>query len=342
MSERELRDLLHRVVPEAPEPDVIGLAGAGRRSRARRRVAVAAGAVALVAAVVATVPLVLPDRAGDPPVVDFAPEPDPVYDAVPCPPTLPSTGTSNKTVPDLDRVVAVRLCGDASPLDGDLDLAAPGPSYPASPEALTETVAAFRAAVRALPTPDPDRCATVDGLSSRAALAMLLDDGSTVLVGQQFCGDNLVDGRRVDAAAVVQAFLGALDAQRDAHDYGLRVGDLTCATPQTDSPARPGREQLIDAVECPPSGADRPVEQDALEALRVAWADPRAITEQPNAVGENECTELDDRPVELLASTDRGDVVRLFVSPCGYLVYDGWQPGGSIRLPADPAVLQLG
>lgn len=335
MSERDterLRDLLHRVVPDAPTPEPGSLVRVGRRLRLRRRLATGGAAVALVAVAAVVAPRVLPADHPAPEIATFDPPYDPVYDAVPCPAELPSTRTSNKTVPDLDRVVGVRLCGDATLFSKNDDFAGPGPSYPASPDGLIDGVPKFAAAARDLPVPDRERCATVDGIASRQALALLLDDGLTVLVGQQFCGDNLLEGHRVDAASVVQAFLGALDTQRDDSSYGVRV-DLSCETHPTLSPARPGRERIIAAVECRDGGLPRPVDSDAISRLQDAWADPLAITQELNNHDENTCTELSERPRELLVSTDRGDVVRLYESPCGYLVYGGWRPGESTQIP---------
>ena len=339
----ELRDLLHRVVPEAPAPEPGRLTAAGRRSRARRRfVGVGVGAaVALVAIAAVVVPRALPADDPAPEIAAFDPPYDPVYDAVPCPAELPSNRTSNKTVPDLDRVVGARLCGDAEPLSPDYHFADPGPSYPASPDALLGGVPDFVTAMRALPVPEPARCAALDGISTRQAIALLLDDGSTVLLGHQFCGDNNLDGRKVDAGAVVQAFLGALDAQRDNSSYGMEV-DLTCQTRLTNSPAVPGRERVISAIECPETGPSRPLDDAALATLQEAWGTPDGITHEPNDLDENTCTELSEKPRTLILSTDRGDVVSLFASPCDYLVYSGWQPGESTQIPVTLHDLGLG
>jgi len=345
VNESELQGLLHGVVPDPPRIDPAPLAAAGRRSRSRRRAGLATAAA--VAVVVALAPAVLAgsdDRAEAPAVVApvFDPPPDEVYDAVPCPPELPSTSRSNKTVPDLDRVVGARLCGDGgtSPMDPAPERG-PAPSYPASPEALVSGVPVFRDAVRELPAFDPDTgvCAVASGLASRRALALLLDDGTTVLLGHTFCGTNRLAGRPVEGDAVVQAYLRALDAQRDDTSYGLRVVDFGCGVPESTAPVRPGRERVIEAVSCPASGPSIRLAPAGLAVLQDAWQDPRPVTREPEDSDENTCTELDERPRELTLSTDRGDVVRLYESPCGYLVYRGWEPGGSVRIPVTLAEL---
>lgn len=338
--ERELQDLLHGVVPDAPRIDPAPLVAAGRRSRTRRRTGVVTAAAAAVVLAVAT-PAVLTgsDDGGELPQVVtpvFDPPPDEVYAAVPCPAELPSTSRSNKVIPDLDRVVGARLCGDVgtSPTHPEPNRG-PAPSYPASPDALVDGVPDFVERVRALPTPDPERCATIDAVSSRQALVFELNDGSTVLLGQGFCGDNELDGRPVDASAVVQSFLEALDAQRDAQSYQLGLDDLAlgCDADVTHSPATPGREQVAYAVGCTEDGDALMLRSSGLPLLRAAWDAPLPVAEELNDFGENECTELETRPRDLLLTTDRGDVVRLFESPCGDLGYSSWRLGESFRIP---------
>ena len=52
-------------------------------------------------------------------------------------------------------------------------------------------------------------------------------------------------------------------------------------------------------------------------------------TRHPTGLGgarvEDPCTELSGAPSTVLARTDRGDVVRLVASPCGYLLFDTWE-----------------
>lgn len=305
------------------------------QQRRRRRSGLAFAAAAM--AVVAVGSTVIANSLGDipaPSAADFDPPPNPVYDQAPCPTRLPSATTSNKTLTGLDRIVAIRLCGDATAYDGTrVSTRGSGLSYPSAPDALMNGVSEFVTATRALPTPDPDRCATVSGVASRQSLVFLMDDGSTVLLGNTFCGDNLIEGNTVDGESVVQAFLAALDAQRDDESYGLRLDPLTCQTRLSNAPARPGREWLIEAVECPPGAPDKPLEASAFARLQRTWATPKAVTYELNEFSENTCTESAERPRELVASTDRGDVVRLFESPCGYLVYPDWRPGESTRIP---------
>ncbi|CAN5475046.1 hypothetical protein BH09ACT12_BH09ACT12_35150 [soil metagenome] len=333
MSERELRDLLQGVVPEPPPIDAGPLAAAGRRARNRRR-AVVGAAVAAVIAAVAIVPAVLSGSDDRPETIAPAADPDQVYDAVPCPALLPAPGGAPRKLPDLDRVVGARLCVDAESVlyAGSDPLGSRGPSRSGTPDALVGSTADLRDALRSLPEADPDRCATIDVLTGREALVVLLDDGTTTLVGVPACQDVRVEGRRLDAGSVRQAYLEALDAQRDEQSYGLRV-PVDCSTSTTPSPASPGREQVVDAVGCTEDDVDLALTPDGLALLQTAWDDPQQVTTDDNALGENPCTELDELPRELALTTDRGDVVRLYESPCGYLVYDSWRLGETVRIP---------
>ncbi len=70
-----------------------------------------------------------------------------------------------------------------------------------------------------------------------------------------------------------------------------------------------------------------------LDLLRAAWDAPLPVTEEFNDLAENECTEGVTRPDTLTLATDRGDVVRLRESPCGYLLYSGSRLGQSLQIP---------
>ena len=76
----------------------------------------------------------------------------------------------------------------------------------------------------------------------------------------------------------------------------------------------------------------RTLDDDQLAALQAAWANPQAVTEQLNEHTENECTEGGDGTA-IYAGTDRSDIVRMFWSPCGYLVWDSWKPGENAAIP---------
>ena len=147
MTEEQLRDVLARVVPEAPD-SVADPAPVVRAARTRRRaqVALAGGAVAVIAVAAVVGGRALTD---DDPGPQIAEEPslsgDP-YSAASCPEVLPA---SDK-LPDLSEVTAVRYCAagfngfpvQAGPQDallsglGDLATAvaaSPSPTRPAVP-----------------------------------------------------------------------------------------------------------------------------------------------------------------------------------------------------------------
>lgn len=339
MSESDLHDLLHGVVPEAPLVDPTCLAARGRMSRNRRRGAFACATVAVVLAI--GIPFALwgagPGREAAP-VLSFDPAPSHVYTEIPCTHRLRNPDRARTTMPDLSRITGLRLCASNSRRGVDGDSVVFRGVWPGSPDALLGDVASFARAVTALPASPRDTCPNADGVSLPRTLALRLDDGSVYpLEVGTFCRTVRLDGRRVAMAGVTDAFLDALDRQRDSSSYGVRLAPLTCRTPPTLSPARPGREQVVDAVVC--DGGDR-IEGDALTRLRQAWGDPHPVTQRLNDRGENECTELDTEPRRVLLATDRGDVVSSFESPCGYLVLDGWRPGESTVIPVTLAELE--
>jgi hypothetical protein len=315
MSEEQLRDVLARVVPDPPDTvaDPAPVVRAAR-VRGRMQVAVVAGVVAAVAVGGVMGGRALLDDGSAPPV---AGEPsisaDP-YGALPCPDVdeLPVNG------PLPERIVAVRFC--AVPFNGVP--ASPGPS-----DALVEDLDSFRDAVAALPVADPSRCAAVDVLPTDSRLLFQLAGGSPATVPTGFCQDVTVAGRSVDAADVTQAFLAALDQQRD--DFPYAAGSrppLDCQSPATTGPAEPARDSLVEAVMCP-AGPHRgePLDQDGLALLRDGWQQARPEREP--------CSGGVPTP-DIVAGTDRGDVVRLS-GQCDHLQFSSWHLGVTYELPVN-------
>lgn len=337
MSEQRLRDLLERAVPEAPEikADVVP----ARAAAVQRRQVVAGGvAVAVVAAgVVGGVSLggdgedEVANNIATAPSGSTAP-----YDVPVCPARLPDVGKAPTVVPDLSQVVAIRSCPDL--VGPDLGRSPAAPPRPdevallADHDALVIGLDEFVAAVAALPEGIPDLCATASILQSRNSLMLVRADGSTSLLWTPTCGTVKVAGRSVEGSAVEAAFRESLDQQRDELDYTRPFAGVPCETSAGEGgPARPARETLVSACY---SGKGDPVTLDdvQLAALRAAWADPKPVTEQLNEHTENDCTEGGDGTA-IFAGTDRSDVVRMYWSPCGYLVWDSWEPGGSLAIP---------
>ena len=232
------------------------------------------------------------------------------YSAAACPDVLPESGP----MPDLADVKAIRYC--AAGLNGF-------PAQPGPPDALVYGIDDFGSILAATPDADPARCAAVDVIPSDSRLAYELADGSMVFTPVTMCTDVTVGDRTTDGAELGQSFFAALDSQRYVDDYVLEPLeiDLNCQTPTSSGPAQPGREQLIAVAICPAddpeslggvlaAGSDDPVQK--------AWAD--GISLDPAET----CEKFDPTP-SLVALTDRGDVIRLEGSPCGYLLFYGWE-----------------
>ena len=220
MTEEQLRDILARVVPEAPDSaaDPVPVVRAARARRRVQAVGVAGVAAALVVGTVVGVRAVDPDddtQVVDQPPVSMA---DP-YDTAPCPGL--DSDWPNAAVADLDAVTAVRYCG--RPLNG-FDAAA-GPA-----DALVNDVSVFTAAVRSIAPADPGRCAAVDVMPTDSRLLFLLPDGSYVGVPAGMCQDAEVEGRVLDGNDLTSALLAAVDGQRDTHQYAAEDDDPVACT----------------------------------------------------------------------------------------------------------------
>jgi hypothetical protein len=319
MSEEQLRDVLARVVPEAPD-SVADPAPVVRAARVRRRaqVALTGGAVAViaVAAVVGGQALTDDDDAG-PQVASEVPLSGDPYTAVPCPDVLPESGP----MPDLTEVTAIRFC--AAGFNGF-------PAQPGPPDALVYGIDDFEAALTPVPAADPARCAAVDVVPSDSRLVYELADGSLAFTPVTMCTDVDLGDRTADGADVGQVFFAALGSQRYAADYSVDAsGTLSCDTPANAGPAQPGREVLVEAMLCPAdqAGPGRAIVGEGFGALAEAWSAAKPLSE-----GE-ECVAPGPPLPTVVARTDRGDVVPLAANHCGSLDF--------YSLDLEPAVSQL-
>ena len=313
MTEEQLRDVLARVVPEAPDSvaDPVPVVRAARARRRAQAVGLAGVAAALVVGTVVGVRAVDPDD--DTQVVDQPPASiaDP-YRTAPCPGL--DSDWPNAAVADLDAVTAVRYCG--RPVNG-FD-AASGPA-----DALVDDVSVFAAAVRSLAPADPGRCAAIDVMPSDSRLLLLLADGSYVGVPAGMCQDAEVEGRVLDGNDLTANLLSALGGQRDAHAYDAGDdGAVACTLLPDISPVSPARERLVAATVCPQEGTDwteQVLDASGVAALDGAWADA-----QPAAEEGVSCTPPDQAMPWIMARSDRGDLVRIDVDDCGSLAFQGY------------------
>lgn len=324
MTEQQLRDVLSRVVPEAPDSvaDPSPVVLAARRARRRDRVGAAALAAVVVVAGVAGVRSLDTDERGLAADRPPAAIPDP-YTAAACPdPTAewPLAGSA-----DLGPVTAVRFCG--RPVNG-LSTA------DGAPDALVTGLAGFRAAVAELPEADPGRCATITMAPSDNRLLLEGPDGA-IGVAADLCQDVVVDGRTLDGRDVTLAFVNALRAQRDRHDYYPAAGEpqpLTCEPQNVVTPAAPGSEIPVEAVLCTDDGAaPTPLPDGALDLLAEAWADGTVMDRQ----GVATCSDSAAAAARVQVRTDRGDTISIqagsATADCDRLTYTGWLvplPGG--------------
>ena len=362
MSEQRLRDLLRQAVPEAPELDPAAIARRAVKAR-RNRASVAAGGVAVLAIVAATLAVAgltgddgsgqsTRDIATQPRASDKPDGPLSPYDAPPCPARLPDLASANHAVTDLNDVVAVRLCPDLNPR-GE---AAWRPTFDQlaqieDADALVRDLAGFRNDLRGLPAGLPEYCATDQGAYIGQSFAFYRADGARVLVAAPGCALVTIEGRRVDSGALRELYLAALDRQRDDHAYSRPFDDeLACSSQQRGGPIRPGRERLVAAVACDlPPGAEsipmdlEPIQFDSsqLAELERAWGRPGdPIVRGPS--GRHECVDLEEPPSFVLAATDRSDVVQLIDSPCGFLVWHGWEYHQGATFPTTLGALGVG
>jgi hypothetical protein len=152
-------------------------------------------------------------------------------------------------------------------------------------------------------------------------------DGTTVGVPAGPCSDVVLDGRRLDASDITLAYVAALRAQRDAHDYaptGAQV-PLDCAAQGDVTPAAPGDESLVEAVVCVGAEtAPSPLDAERLDVLNQAWSGGAVM----DRAGSSICTQRSDAGTTVVARTDRGDTVSLRPGAeggsCNQLTYTSW------------------
>ena len=328
MTEQQLRDVLARVVPEPPD-SVTDAAPVGRAARRQRRARVAALGV-LAAAVAGGVVLGAGLVSGDSEERNLVAEQPAIsdpYSTAPCPDPVAAWEASPVT--DLGAVTAVRYC--SRPFNGF-----PAPEGPA--DALVDDLPAFVSAVRALPEADPARCAAVSILPVDSRLLVQLGDGTSLGIAAGFCQDVVVEGRTLDGNAVTEVLFSALRGQRDANDYRPPTidVDVSCAASHV-SPAQPGHASIVEAGVCSDSDAAlRELDEAGVAALDAAWAAGRPAGTCDEGVPTSD-------PTFVLALTDLGDVVRLSVHPCGYLLFEGngtTLPKASVKVPVSLADLE--
>lgn len=312
MTEEQLRDVLARVVPEAPDSvaDPVPVVRAARRRRRAVNAVVAGAAVLALTGGVLGLQTLRMDEGPD--VVEPAPVPDP-YSTAPCP--AADQPRALDTVPGLDALTAVRYC--TRPSEGGFETLV-GPA-----DALVVDLDAFTEAVRAIPDADPARCAAISVVPVANQILLELADGSQLSVATGKCDDVELEGRVVDGFSLEQALLTALRDQRDAHDYSvsLPAPDADwCGAYGALSPAEPSSEHLVAATFC---GPDSPTEGGTVldgavvARLDVAWRSAR----EPDVEADMQCDELGGSGLQILARTDRGDLVELSDRGCGQLSF---------------------
>lgn len=360
MTEQQLRELLHRAVPDAPDIDSALVKSRARKSSLSKGWAVACAAAVLV---VAAGPAAVRGLSGSTPPAsppaELATEPTPTvkadrppspYDAPTCPPHLPDAAAAVTTLTDLSGIVAVRLCPDLNPRSQGGQPSAEQLAQLEDADALVFDLDDFTASVRAIPSGLPDYCAKQKGPYIRQTLLFVRADGTRALLTAPGCELLTIEGRRVDVGAVWNLYGPAMERQRDTLTYTRPFDDeLTCTTSERGDNVRPGRERLVAAIACDfPPGAEsipddlQPVQLDAsqLAGLAAAWSRPgQPLTRGPN--GEHTCLDVEEPASFIIAATDRSDVVRLNDTPCGFLVWHGSPNHRGATLPTTLSRLQI-
>lgn len=255
------------------------------------------------------------------------------YDAPPCPEKSQQVEATDLT--GTGGVHAIRLC--VVPFTSGIE-----PPTIQGPEALVVDLDEFLASLKDLPAYGDERCAAADYFGQDSLMLFL--DGRSVRLPASWCQATTVAGRQVDGGDIRQAFLDALDRQRDTLRY--ESGDMSApdctVVGGVPGPARPGRERLVAAVLCPDyndkTTKPRQLAPEELERLDKAWAKAVEAEWKPDE-DTDDCLDLDDEHAHVLARTNRGDVLALRPSPCGFLFTDR-DPGGHWRIPI--AVEDLG
>lgn len=239
-----MRELLARTPPEGP--GVAGRADAvverARRARTRkRRGAVGAGVVAVIAAAVIVTPHFLEtspttNEATDPTngtgtsVQHPTSRPDP-WTTNPCPVNPIDISAADK-VPDLPTgAETVRLCPAVLPhVQGSASKQDVVSTWAAPPEAVVKDPDGFVAAVATAPDWNPGECAAVDWVTDPYAIVVTYRDQTRVLgAGAPICTSVSVADRAIGSADVLSAYVAALKAQGSSVAQ-VQPADPTCGT----------------------------------------------------------------------------------------------------------------
>ena len=337
MTEKQIRDVLSRVVPEPPDSvaDPSPVVRAARRQRQVRVVGVSTVAAVLVVGTFLGVRAVGTDDkdlVADPPASKIA---DP-YDTAPCPSA--TEPWENGAVASLDGLVAVRYCNRPEQAGA---LTFVGPT-----DGLVVGLEAFAKAVREIPDADPGRCAAVSVVPIDNRVLFQLADGSVVGVGTGLCDDVQVEGRVIDGNALVTVLFTALREQRDNHSYStasLPAPDPRwCGNHRGIGPALPSSEHLVAATWCGPRSPNKGgvvLDDVTVDRLDEAWR-TAGPSDPDDAL---DCDEFGGSGQYVLALTDRGDVVTLNDQGCGktaFSLYSGNDVSESLTL--DFAIDELG
>lgn len=357
MSENELRDALSALAsPGVPPPGASTRIHARVRRAARRRRLVTGSGV-LVTGLALTGGVVWLDRPGDdgpgtaawePPVSELPTTTLP-YEAPGCPEEglVAGRGQMVVTLPALDDVTSIRLCPHAE--DWSQLRVPPLPEELLSPpEALVYGLEDLEERVQALPVTDSRGCATADFFGYGPSLVVTHADGSQDAFHARMCLEaERYDDSLIDLGDLYTLVMGLLDEQRSAYSYApvsdaYPLAGAPCRHFGETGPVEPGREWLVDGSACGHWAEEGPtpsaqLTESQLQRLNAAFADARP--HEHDTTVEDDCIEYDDEMPHLAVRTQRGDVIDLRESPCGWLHLDGWQPGTGWEVPTTFAAL---
>lgn len=351
MSEEQLREALRALSLPVPPPMGAREALVASVARHRRRRVITFSAAAACAVVASGIAVVSGMDSSGPNTAAVKPDERPVtaapYNAPDCsdvPQQSDTAAYAGFPLPDLSRVVSVRLCPDLDDWAGMRVVPRSNEILP-PPEALVFGVDELSTRVAGLSPSDTGRCATLDFRGLGPNLVLTFGDGSRTsfhvrgcLLGQR------ADGTYVDLGQVREVVLQLLDKQRSQYRYARSINTpLTCRTFGETGPVRPGREYLVAAASCPhyvESGETpaTPLGTAGLTRLNQAFTQARPH-KNTDPSQEDSCVDTDDETAHLVARTNLGDVVTLLDSPCGWLSLDSWRPGEGWEVPATMADL---
>lgn len=360
MSENELRTALSALAtPGVPPPGASARIHAGVRRAARRRRLVVGSGV-LVTGLAVTGGVVWLDRPGDdgpgiaawePPVSDLPTTTLP-YEAPGCPAENTAPDPYRVvTLPALDDVASIRICSYAEDWD-QMRVPPTADELLPAPEALFYGLGDLEEKVQGIEPRNPGLCATAHFLGKGPVLVVTHADGTRDSFHARMCLDaERYDDSRVDLGQVYDLVVGLLDEQRSAYSYttspfGYSLPPerpVPCRHFGETGPVMPGREWLVAATACGhwAEDGDTPatdLSPEALERLNAAFAEARLHDRGPLSpegwpITEDDCIEYDDEMPHLAVRTQRGDVIDLRESPCGWLHLDGWRPGTGWEVP---------